>query len=361
LKPFIIVGTRPEIVKMAPIIYECENRGIDYYILHTGQHYSELMSSSFFDDMELRTPDKNLNIGSGSQSEQTANAIVGIEKELIIESPDVVLVQGDTNTVLSAALAAAKLQIPLAHIEAGLRSYDRRMPEEHNRRLADHVSDFLFAPTENSAEILRRENVLGRIFVTGNTVIDAVENRLPIALEQADPAISAGLDSFALLTLHRAENVDNEAVLKGLVEGFLRLEIPILFPAHPRTVKQLNKFDLMSMIEGVDSIQVIEPVAYLDFLSLMKKCSFILTDSGGIQEEATAPSINKRVFVLRTSTERPEAVESGHAEVVGVNPKEFPGLVTQGVHKGLDKDRHCPYGQGDASRKIIDILGKELE
>ncbi|MFX0053688.1 MAG: non-hydrolyzing UDP-N-acetylglucosamine 2-epimerase [Promethearchaeota archaeon] len=355
------MGTRPEIVKMAPIVYECENRGIEYYFLHTGQHYSESMSSSIFEDMGLRTPDKNLNVGSGTQSEQTAKALVGIEKELIHEKPDVVLVQGDTNAVLSAALASAKLRIPLAHVEAGLRSYDRRMPEEHNRRLTDHVSDFLFAPTENSAEILRKENVWGKVFVTGNTVIDAVENRLPLALEQADPTITAGFDSFALLTLHRSENVDNEALLKGLVEGLLELEISILFPAHPRTVKQLTKFGLMSMIKSADWIRVIEPVAYLDFLSLMKRCYFILTDSGGIQEEATAPSINKRVFVLRTSTERPEAVKSGHAEVVGVNPREFPSLVSQSVQEGLNNVRHCPYGQGDASRKIIDILSKEFE
>ncbi|MHA2068340.1 MAG: non-hydrolyzing UDP-N-acetylglucosamine 2-epimerase, partial [Candidatus Thorarchaeota archaeon] len=231
---FIVVGTRPEIVKMAPIIYECEDRGIAYYFLHTGQHYSESMSSSFFDDMGLRTPDKNLNIGSGSQSEQTAKALLGIEKELVRERPDVVLVLGDTNAVLSAALAAAKLQIPIGHIEAGLRSYDTRMPEEHNRRLTDHASNFLFTPTENSAEILRKENVWGKIFVTGNTVIDALENRLPVALERPNQAHNAGLDDFALLTLHRAENVDDKKVLEGLIEGLISLDIDILFPAHPR-------------------------------------------------------------------------------------------------------------------------------
>ncbi|MFW9888271.1 MAG: UDP-N-acetylglucosamine 2-epimerase, partial [Candidatus Thorarchaeota archaeon] len=201
----------------------------------------------------------------------------------------------------------------------------------------------------------------GKIFVTGNTVIDAVENRLPIALQRVDPAIDAEHDSFALLTLHRAENVDDETVLKGLVEGLIELEIAIMFPAHPRTMKQLTKFGLMSRVKDAYRFRVLEPVAYLDFLSLMKKCSFILTDSGGIQEEATAPSINKRVFVLRTSTERPEAVKSGHAEVVGVNPKEFPKLISQSIQEGLDKDRQCPYGQGDASRKIIEILSKEIE
>ncbi len=355
------MGTRPEIVKMAPIIYECEARGINYYFLHTGQHYSEFMSSSFFDDMGIRAPDKNLNIGSGSQSEQTAKALIGIERELLNQEPDLVLVQGDTNAVLSATLAAVKLGIPTAHIEAGLRSYDTRMPEEHNRRLTDHASDYLFAPTENSAKILRKESVLGKIFVTGNTVIDALENRLPIALSRANQKHITDFDDFALLTLHRAENVDDRNVLEGLIEGLISLEIDILFPAHPRTMKQLTEFELVSRIKNDGHIQIIEPVAYLDFLSLMRNCSFILTDSGGIQEEATAPSINKRVFVLRTSTERPEAVDSGHAMVVGVNPKKFPSMIRDGIREGLDKIRPCPYGKGDASKKILNILSKEIE
>jgi UDP-N-acetylglucosamine 2-epimerase (non-hydrolysing) len=319
------------------------------------------MSGSFFDEMGLRTPDRNLNIGSGSQSEQTAKALVGIEKELLRKEPDAVLVLGDTNTVLSAALAAAKLRIPVAHIEAGLRSYDTRMPEEHNRRLTDHVSDYLFAPTENSAEILRKENVWGKIFVTGNTVIDALENRLPVALERMNQAPNTELDSFALLTLHRAENVDDKNVLEGLIEGLISLDMAILFPAHPRTVKQLTKFGLMSRIKSSGLIRIIEPVGYLDFLALQKKCSFILTDSGGIQEEATAPSINKKVFVLRTSTERPEAVDSGHAVVVGVNPEEFPTIVRNGIREGLEEERPCPFGEGDASKKIMNLLSKELD
>ncbi|MHA2356688.1 MAG: non-hydrolyzing UDP-N-acetylglucosamine 2-epimerase [Candidatus Thorarchaeota archaeon] len=354
------MGTRPEIVKMAPIIYECETKGIDYYFLHTGQHYSEHMSGSFFDDLNLRAPDKNLNIGSGSQSEQTAKALVGIEKELLNDRPDVVLVQGDTNAVLSAALAAAKLQIPIGHVEAGLRSYDTRMPEEHNRRLTDHASDFLFAPTETSAEILRKESVWGKIFVTGNTVIDVLENRLPVALKRPNPGHDAGLAKFALLTMHRAENVDNKKVLEGLIDGLISLEIDILFPAHPRTVKQLTKFDIMPRIKNDGHIRIIDPVGYLDFLALQRNCSFILTDSGGIQEEATAPSINKRVFVLRTSTERPEAVESGHAVVVGVDPDKFPNIIKEGIKEGLTEWRPCPYGQGDASKKIISILIKEV-
>lgn len=360
LRPFITVGTRPEIVKMAPIIHECERRGIDCFFLHTGQHYSESMSGSFFEDMGLRLPDKNLSIGSGTHSEQTAKALIGIEKELLRIAPDVVLVQGDTNAVLSAAIAAIKLGIPVAHVEAGLRSYDVRMPEEHNRRLTDHASAYLFAPTDNSATILRNESVWGKIYVTGNTVIDSLEDRLPIALTRDIRKITQDIEDFALLTLHRAENVDDRNVLSGLVEGLLSLETNIIFPAHPRTVKHLEKFDLLDKIKQRGNLKIIDPESYLDFLALMKRAQFILTDSGGIQEEATAPSINKRVFVLRTSTERPEAVDSGHVTVVGVNPDMFTKLIRQGIADGLTKKRPCPYGDGNASKKIVDILQKEI-
>ncbi|MFX0107221.1 MAG: non-hydrolyzing UDP-N-acetylglucosamine 2-epimerase [Candidatus Hodarchaeota archaeon] len=360
MRPFIIVGTRPEIVKMAPIAHECDRRNIEYFLLHTGQHYSKFMSKSFFDDLGLRAPDRNLNIGSGTHSEQTAKALVGIEKELLKEKPDVVLVQGDTNAVLSASLAAAKLRIPLGHIEAGLRSYDMRMPEEHNRRLTDHASDFLFAPTENSAEILRKENVWGKIFVTGNTVIDALENRIPVALKELNPAAELGYHDYVLLTLHRAENVDDKTVLSGLVKGLVELDTDIVFPAHPRTVKRLNEFGLMKTLTSGNKIEIIEPVGYLRFLSLMYSCEYVLTDSGGIQEEVTAPSLNKKVFVLRTSTERPEAVESGHATVVGVNPHKFPQMIIEGISEGLKDKRPCPYGKGDAAVNIIEILLQEV-
>jgi len=356
LKPFFVVGTRPEIVKMSPVIHECERRGIEYYLLHTGQHYTETLSESFFVDMGLREPDKNLNIGSGSQAEQTAKALIGIEKELLRETPSFVAVEGDTNAVMSGALAAVKLHIPLAHVEAGLRSYDKRMPEEYNRRLTDHASDYLFAPTERSADILRQEHVMGEIFVTGNTVIDALETILPRARKRKIPVAGLKAGSFALMTLHRAENVDDKATLEGLVDGLISLDTKIVFPAHPRTVARLNEFGLMSLLRSGGSIEVIEPLGYLDFLRLMDMCSYVITDSGGIQEEVTAPSLNKRVFVLRVTTERPEAVESGHAVVVGVDPTRFPAMIRDGVDSGLHPSRPCPYGSGDAAKRIMDIL-----
>ena len=356
MKPFFVIGTRPEIIKMAPIIHECERRDISLFLLHTGQHYSESLSSQFFDDMSLRAPDMNLNIGSGTHSEQTAKALVGIEKALIKEKPDVVLVQGDTNAVLSAALAAVKLGIPVGHVEAGLRSYDIRMPEEHNRRLTDHVSSYLFAPTQRSADILGSEQVWGEIFISGNTVIDALESRLPLIQNRKTVADQLDLEEFVLLTMHRAENVDDKKILAGLLSGIQSLESDIIFAAHPRTVARLNEFGLMSKIKENNRIHIVEPPGYLDFLTMMKKCSFILTDSGGIQEEATAPSINKSVFVLRTSTERPEAVDSGHATVVGVDPESFPKRIADVIDQGLKKPRKCPYGDGNASKKIVDAI-----
>jgi UDP-N-acetylglucosamine 2-epimerase (non-hydrolysing) len=310
--------------------------------------------------MEIRSPNKNLQIGSGTHGEQTAKALVGIEKELKNTRPDVVLVEGDTNAVLSAALAAVKLGIPVGHIEAGLRSYDLRMPEEHNRRLTDHASDFLFAPTEKAAQTLKQENVWGKIAVTGNTIIDALESRLPHARRRSNLITKLGLTDYVLLTLHRTENVDNSDILEGLVKGILSFEWDIVFPAHPRTVRRLKEDKLYEKFEKANNIHIIEPVGYLDFLALMDQCTFIMTDSGGIQEEVTAPSINKRAFVLRTSTERQEAVESGHVTVVGVNPESFPERIKSTLRAQDSKERSCPYGGGNASQKIMDILEHEL-
>jgi UDP-N-acetylglucosamine 2-epimerase (non-hydrolysing) len=356
LRGFLVIGTRPEIVKMTPVVHEFENRDIDHFLLHTGQHYSENMSRKFFDDLSLRAPDKNLDIGSGSHSEQTAKALVGIEKELLSYRPDVVLVQGDTNAVLSATLAAVKLRIPVGHVEAGLRSYDTNMPEEHNRRLTDHASKYLFAPTEQSSDILEQEKVLGEVYVTGNTVIDTIER---IALQLEEDSIDSeleGMNEFALLTLHRAENVDDKRVLTGLIEGISSLNENVLFPAHPRTLSRLKEYGLDKIIEEEQRIRIIDPVGYCKFLTLMLKSKYILTDSGGIQEEVTAPSIDRRAFVLRTTTERPEAVESGHVTVVGTNPEVFPNKIREVLSKRLLSGTGSPYGEGHAAEKIVDIL-----
>ncbi len=358
--PFFVIGTRPEIIKMAPIIHECERRGIKYFLFHTGQHYSRNMSEDIFADLRIRAPDTNLEVGSGTHAEQTANALLGIERELMRVRPDIVVVQGDTNAVLSAALAAVKLRIPVAHVEAGLRSYDQRMPEEHNRRLTDHISDLLFAPTEESAKTLRREHVWGDIFVTGNTVIDALEMSLSIALERSSLLSRIGWSDFVLMTMHRAENVDDRATLEGLVRGIVELQLQVLFAAHPRTVSRLREFGLLDRLTNSGNIRLIDPPAYLDFISLLKNCRFVITDSGGIQEEVTAPSINKTVFVLRKTTERPEAVRSGHAHVVGVDPTIFVRRIRRALRQPLARVRPCPYGDGHASQRIVDVLSEKF-
>jgi UDP-N-acetylglucosamine 2-epimerase (non-hydrolysing) len=273
--------------------------------------------------------------------------------------PSIVMVEGDTNTVLATALAANKSVVPVGHVEAGLRSFDLRMPEEHNRRLTDHISGFLFAPTEKAKANLEKESVWGKIFVTGNTVIDAVNQHLPIAEKKATIMEKVPFKQFALATAHRAENVDNLEVLKTFMEVFAESPVPIVYPMHPRTKKRLQENNLYSHIERLKNVLVLPPLGYLDFLTLMRKCKVIITDSGGIQEEATAPSIRKPVLVMRLSTERPEAAEAGFAKVVGTEKKQIlSALNSLGDFKNLPSV--SPFGDGYAAERIVDILKKSL-
>jgi UDP-N-acetylglucosamine 2-epimerase (non-hydrolysing) len=358
----VVVGTRPEIIKMAPIVFELKRRSIDFDLIHTGQHYDKALSEIFFDQLEVPRPDRFLSIGSGTAAQQTGKAMIAIEKELIDRDPDVVLVQGDTNTVLAGALAGSKSGYPVGHVEAGLRSYDLRMPEEYNRRLADHISAFLFAPTEVNAENLRRESVQGKVFITGNTVIDACNRYAPIAEKRSSVLSDIRFKKFCLATAHRAENVDDERVLRNFVDIFDRCPLPVVFPIHPRTRKLLTRFSLDDRIEKSENVQLIDPQGYFEFLTLMKHSEFIMTDSGGIQEEATAPSINKKIFVLRLSTERPEAVASGHALVVGVEPDRVLREITDYMTRGCPQPTSdCPYGKGDAAQKTVEHLISEVE
>jgi len=356
--PCIVLGTRPEIIKMAPLVHEFNRRKIPIDIVHTGQHYSYNMSQIFLKELGIRNKIEHLEVGGGSHGDVTARALVGLEKYFQRQRPSIVLVEGDTNTVLAGGLAAAKMGIPVGHVEAGLRSYDRRMPEEHNRRLVDHLSDMLFAPTELNQRTLMAEKVQGKVFVTGNTVIDACLMNMPIAERKSRVTKKLGLikDAFALATIHRQENVDDKDVLRSFIRIFSGCPLPILLPLHPRTLKMTGKFGLKRTLLSDPNITVVEPVGYFDFLMLMRASRFILTDSGGIQEEATAPNIRKKVFVLRTSTERPEAVKAGYAELVGVRTN----CVLHRVDRFLEGRSRCgkgfPYGKGDARRKTVDLL-----
>ncbi|AFV22757.1 UDP-N-acetylglucosamine 2-epimerase [Methanolobus psychrophilus R15] len=353
MKIAIILGTRPEIIKMSPVIRECERRGLDFEILHTGQHYSFEMDRVFFEELKLPAPKYNLDVGSGLHGEQTGKMLAGIERILLEDTPDVVLVQGDTNTVLAGALAASKLHIKVGHIEAGLRSFDRTMPEETNRIVADHISDYLFAPTQNSKKYLLAEGIPEeRIFVTGNTVVDAVYQNLEISKQSRKTLERFGLEEggYFLTTVHRAENTDKKERLAGILAGFEQIyaefSLPILFPAHPRTVKMIREFGLQ-VPEGT---QVIDPVGYLDFLQLEGSAKLILTDSGGLQEEACILGVP--CVTLRDNTERPETVDVGANVVCG--EKSVMLCVKQMMQVG--KEWKNPYGNGDAA----EIMLKEL-
>jgi UDP-N-acetylglucosamine 2-epimerase (non-hydrolysing) len=269
-------------------------------------------------------------------------------------------VEGDTNSVLSAALAANKRAIPIGHVEAGLRSFDLRMPEEHNRRLTDHISDYLFAPTENAKANLVKESVWGKIYLTGNTAIDAVIQHLPIAEKKSTIIEKIHFKKFILATAHRAENVDDSAFLESFMEVFSKSPLPIVYPMHPRTRKRLQENNMLSQMEKMKNVLIFPPLGYLDFLVLMKNCSLIITDSGGIQEEATAPSIRKRVLVVRLSTERQEAVEAGFAKIVGTDKNNILAAMNEALEKEEKLPSVSPFGDGTAAIKTVEIIKKDF-
>lgn len=317
----IVLGTRPEIIKFSPIIRECERLNLDYFILHTGQHYSYNMDRVFFEQLELPEAKYNLDVGSGTHGRQTGEMLVGIEKILRKELPDVVLVEGDTNTVLAGALATVKLGIKVGHVEAGLRSYDRRMPEEINRVLVDHCSDYLFAPTEKSKQILIDEGIQAdKIFMTGNTIVDAVYWNLELAKKKADIFNKLNLTErgYFLATIHRQENVDNKTRFKNILEGLEkvneRFDTPVLYAIHPRAKKQMEMLGLKQ-----SRIDLIEPLDYLNFLFLESRAKLVFTDSGGVQEESCI--LNVPCITLRDNTERPETLEAGANILAGTKPE----------------------------------------
>lgn len=361
LKIAVIIGTRPEIIKMAPVIDEIEKRNAEYVLIHTGQHYDHEMSDQFFIDLELKKPDYNIGVGSGSHGEQTANMIKGIEEVLLDEKPDLILVQGDTNAVLSGAIVASKLHIPVGHVEAGLRSYDKSMPEEINREVADVCSKMFFVPTEESAINLLFEGISPKdIFITGNTIVDACMRNLKIAEKKSNMPLKVNEgDTILTLTMHRAENVDDPIRLQNIVDALMELqEITIVFPAHPRTLKNLKNNNLLQKIENADHIKLIKPLGYLDFLILLSKSRFIMTDSGGLQEEAI--TLNIPCATLRYNTERPETVTAGGNVLVGSKKDQIVDTVKEILNNGniysQMSEAPNPYGMGDASKNILDAI-----
>jgi UDP-N-acetylglucosamine 2-epimerase (non-hydrolysing) len=364
MKIAFVIGTRPEIIKCAPVIRECEKQGIPFILIHSGQHYSYEMDQIFFEELELPKPHFALEVGSGSHGEQTAKILERVEKVLISEKPDVVLVQGDTNTVVAGALAAAKLHIKVGHIEAGLRSYFREMPEELNRLVADTLSDYLFVPTLNSEKILLGEGYpKEKIFVIGNTVVDATLEHIVIAEEKSKILSQLKIEpkKYFVVTSHRPENVDKKERLKSILEALVEVsnkyKFDVVWPIHPRTQKMIEEFGLLPLTKKIHGLNIIKPIGYFDMLKLEKNAKLMLTDSGGIQEEACIIGIP--CVTLRDNTERPESVDVGANKLAGVTTKE----IISSIEEMIDKDGKWenPFGDGNTSKKMLKILSESIE
>jgi UDP-N-acetylglucosamine 2-epimerase (non-hydrolysing) len=357
MKIAIILGTRPEIIKMASVIRELRKRQGNYFIIHSGQHYSYNLDELLFKQLKLPPAKYNLEVGSGSHAEQTGRILIGVEKVLQNECPDVILVEGDTNSVLAGALAAVKLHIKVGHVEAGLRSYAEQMPEEINRVLVDHCADYLFTPTDKSREILLGEGLSEKkIFVTGNTIVDAVYQNLEIAREQGDSISNLNLASkeYILVTLHRQENVDNRERFASILEGLRKIAVefclPVIYPIHPRSRKMMGEFKLKS-----PNLRLIAPLGFLGFLQLENNARLILTDSGGVQEESC--TLGVPCVTLRDNTERPETIEVGSNILAGVLPSKI--LDCSRVMLGKKNGWKNPFGDGKAGKRIVNLLEEQ--
>jgi len=356
----LVLGTRPQIIKSAPIIYEARRKSLDIKIIHTGQHYDYSLSKTFFSELNLPDPYVNLGVGSGSHAYQTAEIMLRLEKTLVNLKPNLVIVPGDTNSALAGALTPVKLGIKVAHVEAGARSYDMSMPEEINRRVVDHISSLLFAVSERCVKNLEKEMVLGRIYLTGDTMFDAFLNHMPLAsksgvLKEND----LGSQTYAVLTLHRAENVDNPLKLENIVRAIIQLSnICIVFPVHPRTMSRLSSQGLLRKLEEAKHVKLLKPLGYHDMLKLMSEAKLILTDSGGVQKEAFWLKVP--CITLRENTKWVETVELGANFLVGYDTNRIVSTV-----KMLTNDDHVrdkikklpnPYGDGRAAEKIVEFL-----
>ena len=358
-----IVGARPNLVKIAPLMREMKRHAeIAPVLVHTGQHYDEKLSDIFFRQMGIPEPDVNLEVGSGSHAWQTAEILKRIEPVLLEQRPGLVLVVGDVNSTIAVSLAAAKIGFPVAHVEAGLRSFDRTMPEEINRLLTDALADYLFVTEDDAVENLLREGrPRERIYLVGNVMIDALRHFLPMAQESRIGSELALLDGsghipFGVLTLHRPSNVDSPETLEKLLDaiGAVAEELPVIFPVHPRTQEKLKTAGSKQR----PGLRMVPPVGYLDFLCLLSHARLVLTDSGGIQEETTALGVP--CLTLRENTERPVTVSQGTNEVVGTDPARIIAAARAILAGRAKASRIPPLWDGRAAERIVEVLLREI-
>ncbi len=359
-KIIIVVGARPNFMKVAPILQELVKypEAFQPLLIHTGQHYDADMSDIFFQDLELPKPDRFLGIGSGSHAEQTAKVMIAFEEVCIEERPDLVVVVGDVNSTMACAIAAKKLCIPVAHVEAGLRSRDWTMPEEINRVVTDAISDLLFTPSRDANENLLREGIpLERIHFVGNVMIDSLLSQISKTENRGTLrrfGVKAG--NYAILTLHRPSNVDNPDVFMGIFNVMIDLsqELPIIWPVHPRSRKMLEQLGLEHHIKNNQELRLVEPIGYLDMLTLNRRARLIITDSGGLQEEATVLGVP--CITLRENTERPVTVEAGANRVVGNSPDRIRAAVLSILNGNSNRITIPELWDGKAAMRIVEVL-----
>lgn len=358
-----VVGARPNFMKIAPLMAAyAEHASIDPILVHTGQHYDHVMSKLFFEELGLPKPDVNLGVGGGTHSEQTAQIMIAFEKYCREAQPDRVLVVGDVNSTIACALVASKLGIPLAHVEAGLRSFDRSMPEEINRVLTDALSDLLFVSEPSGVDNLRQEGVPeDRIHLVGNVMIDTLlSNRQQAETSTILQQLALSESEYALLTLHRPSNVDEPKVLEGLIGAVLEIasQLPVAFPVHPRTWGRLEASDLAERLQQSAQVKLTEPLGYLDFLKLMAHARLVLTDSGGIQEETTILKVP--CLTLRHNTERPITVAMGGNRVVGTDSEAVLDAFRRVMADDQVKIQTPPLWDGQAAYRIVKILAEAV-
>jgi UDP-N-acetylglucosamine 2-epimerase (non-hydrolysing) len=355
-----VVGARPNFMKIAPVLDEMRRRSstIDALLVHTGQHYDESMSDSFFDDLQIPRPDINLEVGSGSHSEQTARIMIAFEQALLAHRADWVVVVGDVNSTMAASIVAAKMLVPIAHIEAGLRSGDRSMPEEINRLVTDALADLLLTPSRDANENLIREGISPeKIRFVGNVMIDTLYRSMDRArdskiLEQ----LKLEPGQYCAMTLHRPSNVDDKKTLSGIIDALEEIgkQFPIVFPVHPRTRERLDRFGLNDRVRSQSSLMLTEPLGYLDFLRLYSNSRLVLTDSGGIQEETTALGIP--CLTLRNNTERPITITEGTNRIVGNDPEAIKRAALRTFEQGNVQARTPELWDGHAASRIVDAI-----